>query len=243
MKKKGMFLIAFILVSLISFGQTERKNVVKVFPTSFVFGKGTFAYERVINENGSFTLNLGLPTGIDPFKYFPMEESGDIIINDGKLDALLIMSGYRFNLSKKNAPLGFYFEPYLKYEKFGTTINSEFVDDENERFISDITGNYSGIGLGFQMGVQCFIGDVVSLDWSFLGFEGKSGKIDFTYSDLSGGVNIDDVYDELQNNFTSDIPIIGDKLEFEKGAGFVKGKAKGMLLPGLRSAFSIGIAF
>lgn len=242
MKKILMFVIFFTLTISICSAQTENKNIVKIFPTSIIFGKTTIGYERVINENGSITFNLGLPTGINHLDLVPDNYLDEINIMDSKLKGLLLMPGYRFNFSKKGAPLGFYIEPYLKYENFNVDFDSEFIDDENERFLANINGNYSGFGAGVQMGVLCLISDVVSLEWSFLGLEAKAANADLTWTDVSGGVDIDDVYDELESDF-SDIPVVGDLIEYEKGSNFIKANIPKQFLPGFRFAFSIGIAF
>ncbi|NQU54964.1 MAG: hypothetical protein HQ522_20790 [Bacteroidetes bacterium] len=241
MKKKLSLAFLFVLTVSIGFAQTDKKNIIKVFPTSFVFGKGTLGYERVINENGSITFNLGLPTGMDPLKYIPEED--DINYLDGKLDGLLLMPGYRFNFSKKNAPIGFFIEPYLKYESFGANITGEFIDDDNERYLADLDGKFSGIGGGFQLGFQFLIGDVVSIEWSLIGFEVKSANAEFTYTDLDGNVNMDDAYDFVVDIIPPDTPLIGDNMTYEKGSDYVKAKASNVIIPGLRSAFSIGVAF
>jgi len=242
MKKSALFIISLIIISA-GYAQTDNKNVVKIFPTSFLFGKATLGYERVLNDNSSFTLNIGLPSGISPSKYVSFEETEWLNLIDGKLDGFLLMPGYRFNFSKKGAPLGFYIEPYLKYEEFSTSWQAEFIDDENERFLSSFDGSYSGLGVGIQMGFLFLIGDVVSIEWSFFGLEAKTPNAEIKYTDLSGGADIDDVYVEIAENFSSDIPVIGDKIEFEKGSNYVKGIASDFILPGFRSAISIGIAF
>ena len=241
--KNLLTLALFVTLSISTCSaQTENKNIVKIFPTSIFVGKTTIGYERVINENGSITFNLGLPTGTNPLIYVTDDEIEQVNFIDGKLDGILLMPGYRFNLSKKGAPLGFYIEPYLKYEKFNLDFSADFIDDEFEYFLGNIEGNYSGIGAGVQMGVLCMISDVVSLEWSFLGFEAKSANADVKWTDESGGVDIDDVYNDLVSDF-SDIPIIGDKVEFEKGINYVKANIPRLVIPGFRFAFSIGIAF
>jgi hypothetical protein len=235
--------VVFItLVISICSAQTDKRNVVKVFPTSVLFGKATIGYERVINENGSFTFVLGLPTGTNSLKFEPKGFSEEFNAISGNLKGLVLMPGYRFNLSRKGAPLGFFVEPYLKYEKFDLDFHADFIDDENDHFLGNIDGNYSGLGAGIQMGVLCLIADVVSLELSFLGFEAKVANADLTWTDESDEVDLDDVYDELESDF-ADIPLIGDKVEYEQGDSYVNANISKFILPGFRFAFSVGIAF
>ena len=244
MRKK--FLVTFLLAMSIiaASAQTEKKNIVKLFPVSPFFGKTTLGYERVINEQGSLTFNLGLPTGVTINRYLDSNSSEGFDPESGNLKGLLIMPGYRLNLSKRSAPLGFYFEPFLKYEKFDVDISGYFVDNEMERFSGNLTGDYSGFGLGVQFGAEWLISDVVSVDFTIIGTEAKIGTMELLYTDLSHEVNIDDVYDELADGIDN-VPIIGDKIELTKDAakGLVSMKLPKQFVPGLRFTFSLGIAF
>lgn len=142
---KKYLLLSTLVVFTFSFAnaQTDNKNVVKFFPTSLMFGKATIGYERVLNSNGSFTFNLGLPSGINPLDYAPNDPSEDLILSNGKLSGLLVMSGYRFNFSKKGAPLGFYIETYAKYESFNMDSDAEFTDNNNDAYSANFKGDYS----------------------------------------------------------------------------------------------------
>lgn len=111
MKKTCLILILIVFSISITHAQTENKNVVKIFPTSIMFGKATFGYERVLNENSSFTFNLGIPSGIDPLSYLPEIPAEDISLDNGQLSGVLVMSGYRFNFSKREPLLGFLSKP------------------------------------------------------------------------------------------------------------------------------------
>ena len=232
--------ICFIAVS----AQTEKKNIIKIYPISPFFGKTTLGYERVINEQSSVTFNLGLPTGVHIDNYLSSNSSEGFDPKDGKLKGLLIMSGYRLNLSKRGAPLGFYFEPFLKYEKFDLDILGSFIDDERDMFEGSLKGDYSAFGLGVQFGAEWLISDVVSVDFTIIGTEAKLGTLELLYTDLSGGVDIHDVYTELEDAIDN-VPIIGNKIELSKdeNKGLVAMKLPKQFVPGLRFTFSLGIAF
>lgn len=241
MKKFTAF--AILIAFSISFlnAQTDKKNVVKIFPTSVLFGKTTLGYERVINENGSFTLNIGLPTGTNLESYAPSDTEEGLDIISGKLKGFVFMPGYRLNLSKKGAPLGFFLDTYLKYENFNFNVDGEF-SDEGELYSSNIDATLSAFGGGFAFGTQCLISDVVSLELSFFGLEAKAGTFDLTWLDKSGEVDLDKVYDELESSL-SDVPVIGNKVELTKTSNSVNANIKNQFMPGFRFAFSLGIAF
>ncbi|NOY97486.1 MAG: hypothetical protein GXO81_14175 [Chlorobi bacterium] len=234
----------FILITFSSVfvsAQSDKRNVIKFYPASPFFGKATLGYERVIDEKRSITFNLGLPTGVSIQSYLSSNISEGLDVHTGRLKGFLIMPGYRANLSKKAAPVGFYVEPYLKYEKFTMNLGGEFIDKELERFDSDIDGSYSGYGAGFQIGAQWLILDIISFDISF-GPEAKIGTMNVLWADKSGEVDIDDVYNDLDDSFAK-TPIIGSKMELTKGADYVKVRIPRQFIPGLRAAFSLGIAF
>lgn len=253
---KRFFLLSALIAFTISFSnaQTEttqaedapfnnKRNVIKFFPTSLAFGKATIGYERVINKNGSFTFNLGLPSGINPLDYAPDFSSEEFSMKSGTISGKLFMPGYRFNFSKKGAPVGFFIEPYMKYESFTLDFEAEFTDtNDNTVYPAKFDGDYSGFGGGIQMGVQCMIAKTITLEWSFFGLEAKSANAELTVTDVNGTIDIDELFDEIEVNF-SDIPLIGNKLEFVKGSDYVGAKTNKLILPGFRFAFSVGIAF
>ena len=243
---KKILCLTFLLVMSVLLGsaQTEKRNIVKIFPASPFFGKTTFGFERVVNEKGSFTFNLGLPTGTEITKYLSSNSSEGFDPSSGNIKGLLIMPGYRVNLSKRGAPLGFYFEPFLKYENFNLDILGEFIDNESERFDGSLKGDYSAYGLGFQFGAEWLISDVVSVDFTIIGTEAKIGNMELIYTDNSKEVNIDDVYDEMEDAI-DDIPIIGNKIELTKDAnnGLIAMKIPKQFIPGIRFTLSLGIAF
>ena len=232
-------LLMFTITTL--FSQTEKRNIIKLYPTSMAFGKTTLGYERVLNENGSFTFNLGLPTGMNFESYVPSETEEGLDVTTGKLKGFLLMPGYRLNFSKKGAPLGFYLDTYAKYENFNMIINGEYLD-EGERNESNIDGTFGAFGAGFAFGAQCLIGDVVSLDLTFFGLEAKAASLDVTWLDKSGHADIDAIYADMESSLT-DIPEIGDKVELSRTEHSVNAKLKNQFMPGFRFAFSLGIAF
>jgi len=242
MKKLSLILALLICYSISLQAQTDKRNVVKFFPTSVLFGKATFGYERVLSSKTSFTLNLGLTSGIEPLSYAPEISTPDFNLLSGKLSGKLVMPGFRFNFSQKGAPIGFFIETYLKYESFDLDFNAEVTQNINEKYSAALTGDYSGMGGGIQMGVQFLIAKRVTLEWSILGIEAKSATASITVTDLAGNMDIDDLFGSFEADF-SDIPLIGKSLGFEKSRDSVTAKASNFILPGLRTAFSIGISF
>jgi hypothetical protein len=214
---------------------------VKMNPGSIFLGKLSLLGEYNFKNKKSFTFGIGIP----------MEKTGKFDLGDTTRDITTkttsVMAGYRMYFGKKRLS-GFYFEPYLKYLKnqTNTTINTD-VNGSNEEF--SLTSDYSGVGLGAQLGVQFSIAKVVVFDLFVLGPEINSAKHELLAVDLTPGVlpwtqiEEDDIEHDLHET-VKDVPIIGKKIEFtvDKNAHTVKSEYKGML-PGFRIGLAVGIRF
>ena len=93
----------------------------------------------------SITFNIGIPAE----KTLTAEIDGaDRNLIKKTFSAML---GYRMYLGKK-AMRGFYFDSYLKYlENDATTITNFDISSTSRPFL--VTSNYSGFGLGAQLGI------------------------------------------------------------------------------------------
>jgi hypothetical protein len=219
----------------------DASYAIKVNPASYFLGKLSLLGEYNFKNKKSLTIGIGIP----------MEKTGSFELDDTAREistkTTSFMAGYRMYFGKKRLS-GFYFEPYLKYLKneTNTTINID-VNGSNEEFT--LGSDYSGIGLGAQLGVQFSIAKVVVFDLFLLGPEINSAKHELLAVNINPGVipwtqlEEDDIERDLYDA-VKDVPIIGKKIKFEadKNAHSVRSEFKGML-PGFRIGASIGIRF
>jgi uncharacterized membrane protein YfhO len=129
--------------------QSEDKEfspsgAVKWNPESLFLGKVGLFGEYNFKQKRSITLGIGIPYN-KTLTYKLDSKDQDITMK-----TFSVMGGYRMYMGKKDMK-GFYFEPYLKYLKNDASIliNS----DLNGRPVDFVTtSNYSGFGLGLQLG-------------------------------------------------------------------------------------------
>ena len=154
------------------------------------------------------------------------------------------MAGYRMYLGKKEMR-GFYFEPFLKYLDNQFVTNTSFEIDATDRpFI--VTSDYSGMGVGAQLGVQFLIANKVAIDFYFLGPEANIAKQKLVAQETGSGLpwsnsEAEDAEEQIED-FIDDIPLLKDNMEVTVNAGAknVRTKYDGFL-PGIRFGLSIGI--
>ena len=218
----------------------DKSVVIKWSPASLAFGKIGLGSEFNFKKKKSITFNIGIPAE----KTLTAEIDGaDRNLTMKTFSAML---GYRMYLGKK-AMRGFYFEPYLKYLENDATTNTNFnIGTTSRPFL--ITSNYSGFGLGAQLGIQFVIAKRVVLDWYFLGPEANSSKHDLMAQETGSGFpwnssEAQDAENEIKN-FVNDIPLLKDNLDVTVNAASrnVKTNFQGFL-PGIRSGISIGVRF
>jgi hypothetical protein len=242
-------LFALLLVSTAAFSQETKTEtppfkksfVAKWNPASLAFGKLSLGTEFNFKHKKSVTLNIGIPM---ERKYTFELDNADREIN---LKTTSIMGGYRMYMGKRDMT-GFYFEPYLKYvsnkaeiPKYSTTINGRNADFR-------MTSEYSGVGVGAQLGVQFMIAKVIAFDLFILGPEANSAKETMSFKEEGNNIpwsmiDANDAKRELQEA-VEDIPIIGKKIEItiDQANKTVRGEYKGFL-PGFRAGLSLGIRF
>ncbi len=218
----------------------DKSIAVKWAPASIAFGKIGLGSEFNFKKKKSFTFNVGIP--------FEKTMTADIDGEDRSLTmkTMSIMAGYRMYFGKK--PMrGLYLEPYLKYLKNEASTNTDFEIDGTERpFL--VTSDYSGFGVGAQLGVQFLIAKRVVIDFYFLGPEANSSKHDLIAQETGGGLpwnnaEAQDAEDEI-NDFVNDIPLLKDNLTVTVNPinRNVKTNYNGFL-PGFRFGLSVGIRF
>jgi hypothetical protein len=245
---KRILLLSALVFSLAARAQTpagtashDPSVAVKVNPLSYFFGKISLLGEYNLKHKKSITFGVGIP----------IETTNSFLEIDGKkrdirMKSFSAMAGYRMYLGKKTMS-GFYFEPYLKYLKSdgNVTLDGE-IDGQAVEFFT--TSNYSGFGLGAQLGVQFLIGNRVAIDLFLLGPEANMSKHTMISKEITTTVPWDlvdaqEAEREIREQL-SDIPIVGKKIEVtvDPNSKTVTSKYDGFL-PGFRAGLSIGIRF
>lgn len=218
----------------------DKSFVIKWSPASLAFGKIGLGSEINFKKKKSITINAGIPA--------EQTLTAEIDGKDRslKMKTFSAMAGYRMYFGKKYMR-GFYFEPYLKYLKNEATTTTDFeIDGSNRPFL--VTSEYSGYGVGAQLGVQYLIAKRVVIDFYFLGPEANNAKHDLSVQEIGAGspwsnAEAQDAEDQI-NSFIEDIPLLNNNFNVTVDAANrnVKTNYKGFL-PGIRFGISIGIRF
>ncbi|HPB13984.1 MAG: DUF3575 domain-containing protein [Bacteroidales bacterium] len=155
MMKKVVILLLFSAFALNSFAQSEvtvapEKNVLKVNTLSLLVGTGSIFYEREISDLVSAQMGVGYM---------------GYTLGKTKFSGLILTPECKFYI-RNNAIDGFYFAPYLRYNKFGY----ESKEGDNE-------GQYSSYGGGLAFGRQWIFKKGFVIDF-FFGGHYTDGSID-----------------------------------------------------------------
>jgi len=218
----------------------DKSIIVKWSPASLAFGKIGLGGEYNFKKKKSITLSVGIPAE----KTLTAEIDGED--RNLTMKTSSIMAGYRMYFGKKPMK-GLYFEPYLKYLKNEASTNTDFdIDGTNRPFL--VTSDYSGFGIGAQLGIQFLIARRVAIDFYFLGPEANSSKHDLIAQETGVGLpwsnaEAQDAENEI-NDFINDIPLLKDNFSVAVSAANrnVTTHYKGFL-PGFRLGLSIGVRF
>jgi hypothetical protein len=172
----AIILIVGIFVSNLSQAQDGPKNIVKINFLSPIVSTASLFYERVISESSSVQLGL-LYTGAGI-------GSGD---TKTTIRGFAITPEFRYYLSEKGAPQGFFIAPYLRYQNYELTA-------KDAQTSTDEKATFSGFGGGVLVGGQWIFKQRISLE-VFGGpgytsrnvkYEGTATEEDFTFGGLSG---------------------------------------------------------
>ncbi len=243
--KQYIMLFSFLCVVTLLNAQNdqpafESSIAVKWSPASLAFGKIGLGSEYQFKKKKSVTFNIGIPMK-QSITYEIDNEDRDL-----DMKTFSVMAGYRMYLGKK--PMrGVYFEPYLKYLDNEAVTSTDFQVGLTDRpFL--VTSDYSGFGIGAQLGVQFLIAKRVVIDFYFLGPEANSAKHNLLAQETRAGLpwsnaEAQDAEDEI-NDFVNDIPILKDNFDVTVNAAArnVQTSYKGFL-PGFRFGLSIGVKF
>ena len=253
MKKLLAFVFLALLASL-GFAQDmetiiliERNNVVKFLPVNIPFQSISFEYERMINHKNSVTLGIGLPNQRSIMGKYGIDASSDLKAIE--LGTMHIRAAYRHYTGNRLLPVGFYYEPYFKYQNISGTARVEGENVENgytAPYKGDFDIKLHSFNLGMQLGVQFLIANRVTLDLYFLGLEGGflSGNVTATSPNIADANNVVNLKAEIEKSI-DDLPsFIGDKLKVtQPSSNQINVRASSVPYPWLRGGISIGIAF
>jgi hypothetical protein len=253
-------LTLFLFLSFLSFyalGQEEtmnsdtlpqsRKNVVKFLPVNLAFNSVAYEYERKFSPKSSFIIGVGLASPKPFAEKFNMSATDNVITNDA-FGTMAVRAAYRHYAGHHGRPVGFYFSPYLKYQKFTANAdNHRTVTEGNppttlqfdEKY--DVSGN--SMNFGIQWGVQFLIAKIICIDFYFLGIE--AGLANVTATVKSPEVKmIDKVENGVRDNIDQLPSYLANKIKVTRnGSDQVDVTGSSIPYPWLRSGISIGIAF
>ncbi len=134
---RKLIVVALVFISFAS-TQGQVKNLVKANLFSPLLRTGSFFYERTLSESSSLTLG------------FLFTSWG---FGDSDITGWAVTPEYRFYLSDKPAPEGFYIAPYLRYTSLSLTAEN-----------ADGKAELTGVGGGLLIGRQWIFKERISLD-------------------------------------------------------------------------------
>ena len=242
MKKTSvLFLFIFFCLLLKAQGPVfDPKITLKWAPLGMFLGNISLQGEYTFGIKSSLTAKIGVPINK---MYQVIYDNNDADIS---MKAFAFMAGYRKYLSKQKLK-GIYIEPFFKYiHHTSEGIGRGMLD--GQPVTMNITNEYNATGVGVQLGVQFLIKKRIVLDIFFLGPEINSATNNFKAIDISNssGWNTLQASEAEQDikKFLDEFPFIRKKVDVlvDKPNKTVRADFKGAL-PGIRTGFSIGIAF
>jgi hypothetical protein len=255
MKTRALFLF-LVLCSFCALGQdvpeksdtvvaTGPKNAFKFLPVNMALNSLSFEYERKFSPKSSFILGIGIPSPKPFAEKFGINNNDNQITKD-EFSTMTVRAAYRHYAGNYPRPFGFYFSPYLKYQKISASANNYRRNKDftpavyyNENY--DIKG--TTLNLGIQWGVQFLIAKIICVDFYFLGLE--AGLADLSANVTSKDINmIDKVESGIRDNVDQLPSMFSSKISVNrKGPDQIEVKGSSMPYPWIRSGISIGVAF
>ena len=172
----SLFILVFIqgLNAQDTTGQKkELKNSLRFNVTNpVIFGSKSliFGYERVLNKNRTFSINVG-QAGLPEFKLFSLDSLRSLGSSSER--GLNVSVDFRFYLSnqnRNNAPRGVYIGPYFTYFDFErkNTWSLKSTSGGTPKTVETKTG-FEITGIGAELGYQFVFWRRVSLDMILAG--------------------------------------------------------------------------
>lgn len=155
-------IIAFVVAANAAMAQSNAIKINLLSPVARTFN---IAYERALNENGSFQLGF----------FYTGAKVGDV-----KIDGFGITPEYRVYLSQTPAPNGFYVAPFLRYIKFNA-------EDKTDNSVNK--AEVTQIGGGVVVGRQWVFKERVTFDM-FIGpkYQSTDAKVTSGQDTFSGSL-------------------------------------------------------
>ena len=244
--KKTLVFIAVQLLFVCGFAQEEaqlskRHITVKWAPTGLLLGSASLQAEYNFGGRNSLTAKIGLPVNVKHDLTYDTKKAGF------DMKATSFLAGYRTYFSRKHLR-GLYYEPFFKYVSHTSEGTGTGTLGGREALFS-FTNNYSGAGVGVQLGAQFFIGKRMVIDFFFFGPEINSASNTLKVADISNNTtswSYGDAKDAERHirKFINQFPFIRNRTEV-----IVDQEMKQMTaafngaLPGVRIGVSVGFAF
>ena len=130
--------MATLLFAFPGKAQIVGANIFKFNLSSFATNHFMFQYERVLSPKHSIALGFGFSSGAPiPFKDMLLDEVGDnsdarTAIESCKFDKITITPEYRFYSGSKEAPIGFYMAPFMRYMHMSTDQVYQFTPSDGK---------------------------------------------------------------------------------------------------------------
>ena len=235
--------------STVSEKPAGRKNVVKFLPNNLIFNSLSFEYERKFAQKSSFILGIGFPSN----KSFPImmndNSPGSDKISNDSFSTMSIRAAYRHYGGHRVQPSGFYYSPYLKYQKIKASADNQTSGPDpaspnlSKQYIEKYSIDANTLNFGIQWGVQFLIAKRVSVDFYFLGIE--TGLLNITATvKSSDNKMINDLDSSVRDNVKQLPSFLSDKITVKSnGTDQVAVTGTSIPYPWLRSGISFGIAF
>lgn len=240
------FRLAFLALVLMvmSLPVAAQQHVVKVTPFKLLPPISNFqvGYEYALSSRVSLgaDFKIAIPRTVGG-EDFVVDTLG---LESGTFDALRLAGisvtpQVRFYLGGKDAPAGFYLNPWLRFFRYNIDSEVTWTEQAGNSDI-DAAITWGGFGGGFSLGWQWIIGDHFVIDWNNgigilptrLGVSGTvRGPLE---SDVQGFI------DEV-NAGLADFPFFS--AEITNGTTGLDAKTGLFTVPTLRSNLSIGFAF
>jgi hypothetical protein len=177
----------------------EKKNIIKLNLSGFVWKNLSVQYERKIGQRYSFAFNAHFI----PFGSTLFETLAEKIINDTSVKISQFKFGnvglapeFRCYVGKKGALRGFYVGVFVSYNQY----TSDFpIAYQSGRKTGVFTGSLNAYTVGVQLGAQFKLSKHFYLDWWIIGPNIGNAKGKFSFNTALSASDQLSVRDEIEN--------------------------------------------